>query len=226
MEKFLQDQKITYTRSSLESGRLMIRFGDVAQQLRARDAIAANEELSKTYSTALSFATRAPEIFTKIGLKPMPFGLDLRGGLYLLYQVDTDGAISQVLENYSQSMRRILGENNIAYNDVVPVAIDSDKNNAVRVLLAPGADPEHAREVLTKTITDLPLSVVNLSSGPAIQGVLTTQQIRERQDYAITKNIETLRNRVNELGVSEPIVQRQGNDRINVQLPACRTRPR
>jgi preprotein translocase subunit SecD len=219
VEKFLKDQQIVYSRSSLENGRLMLRFADVSQQLRARDAIAANDEFSKAYSVALSFATRAPEIFTKIGLKPMPFGLDLRGGLYLLYQVDTEGAIAQVLENYAQSMRRLLTENNIPFNDVVPVAVDSDKNNAVRVLLAAGADPEAARAVLTKTITDLPLTTLSLSSGPAIQGVLTAQQIRERQDYAITKNIETLRNRVNELGVSEPIVQRQGNDRINVQLP-------
>jgi preprotein translocase subunit SecD len=219
VEKFLQEQKIPYTRSSLEAGRLMIRFDGVPEQLRARDAVNLNEALSKTYATALSFATRAPEFFARIGLKPMPFGLDLRGGLYLLYQVDTEGAVAQVLESYSQSMRRILQTEKIPFTDVVLVAIDGSRNNAVRVLLPPGADADAARAALSKTITDLTLTTVDLATGPAVQGVLTEAQIRERQDYAITKNIETLRNRVNELGVSEPIVQRQGNDRINVQLP-------
>ncbi len=197
----------------------MIRFANVPDQLRARDAVNQDQTLSKSYVTALSFATRAPAFFAKVGLEPMPFGLDLRGGLYLLYQVDTDGAITQVLENYAQAMRRALQTEKVAFTDVVPTAVDSDRNNAVRVLLPPGADADAVRATLSKTITDLTLTTVNLSSGPAVQGILSQAQVRERQVYAIQKNIETLRNRVNELGVSEPIVQRQGNDRINVQLP-------
>ncbi len=88
----------------------------------------------------------------------------------------------------------------------------------MRVLLPAGADAGAVRDALAKTITDLTLDTLNLATGPAVQGVLTEKQIRERTDYAITKNIETIRNRVNELGVAEPIVQRQGTDRINVQL--------
>jgi len=219
VEKFLNERQITFAKSSLEKGRLMIRFANVPDQLRARDAVNQDQTLSKSYVTALSFATRAPAFFAKVGLKPMPFGLDLRGGLYLLYQVDTDGAITQVLENYAQAMRRALQTEKVAFTDVVPTAVDSDRNNAVRVLLPPGADADAVRATLSKTITDLTLTTVNLSSGPAVQGILSQAQVRERQVYAIQKNIETLRNRVNELGVSEPIVQRQGNDRINVQLP-------
>ena len=220
VERFLAEQKITYAKSSLESGRLMIRFSDVGEQLRARDAVLGSEDLSKTYATALSFATRAPEFFGKIGLKPMPFGLDLRGGLYLLYEVDTAGAIAQVLDSYEQAMRRALQDAKMPFADVVQLAVDgAERNNAVRVLLPAGADADAVRAALSKTITDLTLTTVSLTSGPAVQGILTQAQVRERQDYAITKNIETLRNRVNELGVSEPIVQRQGNNRINVQLP-------
>ena len=219
VERFFAEKKLAYAKSSIESGRLMFRFASVPDQLRARDAVNADPDLSKTYATAMSFATRAPAIFSTLHLKPMPFGLDLRGGLSLLYEVDTAGAIAQVLDSYEQSMRRTLQAEKIPFTDVVQTSVDGDgRNNAVRVLLPPGADAGAVRAALAKTITDLTLTTLDLAGGPAVQGVLTAAQIRERQDYSITKNIETLRNRVNELGVAEPIVQRQGNNRINVQL--------
>jgi preprotein translocase subunit SecD len=219
VEKFFRDHKIGFTSTSLENGRLMFRFVDVPQQLRARDAVLVEPELTRTYVTALSLATRAPAIFSKIGLKPMSLGLDLRGGLYLLYEVDTAGAITQILDTYEQSVRRALQDAKIPFTDVVITRVgDAEANNAVRALLPPGADAGAAREALAKVVTDLTFETVNLSSGPAVQGTMTPAMIRERQTYAITKNIETLRNRVNELGVAEPIVQRQGNNRINVQL--------
>jgi preprotein translocase subunit SecD len=219
IEKFLTDQKIPYAKSVNEKERLTVQFANVADQLRARDAVSGNESLSKDYATAMSFISRAPAIFGKLGLKPMPLGLDLRGGLNLLYQVDTAGAVAQVLDSYEQSVRRALQDAKIPFADVVQVALnDSKTNNAVRVLLPAGADAGAVRDTLAKTITDITLDTLNLASGPAVQGVLTEKQVRERTDYAITKNIETIRNRVNELGVAEPIVQRQGTDRINVQL--------
>jgi preprotein translocase subunit SecD len=217
VEKYLQDQSISFSRSVLDAGRLMIYFSEVPEQLRARDAV--NSQFKDQYITALSFATRAPEIFGKIGIRPMPFGLDLRGGLYLLYQVDVSGAIGQVLGGYEQGIRRAMADAKIPYIDVQAVAVDSNRPNAIRVTLPPNSDPDAVRELLSKSLSDLTLTTITLSSGPAVQGVMTPQQVRERQDYAIQKNIETLRNRVNELGVSEPIVQRQGLDRINVQLP-------
>jgi preprotein translocase subunit SecD len=218
IEKFLTDQKITYTRSVLDSGRVMVHFAEPTEQFRARDAV--NQQFKDQYITALSFASRAPELFGKLGIRPMPFGLDLRGGLYLLYQVDVSGAIGQVLAGYEQGIRSAMNDAKIPFIDVQPVAVDgSNTANAIRVTLPPNSDPDAVRTLLSKTLGDLTLSTLSLSSGPAVQGVLTAQQIKERQDYAIQKNIETLRNRVNELGVSEPIVQRQGLDRINVQLP-------
>lgn len=217
VEKFLQEQKIPFARSLLDNGRLMVQFSGVGEQLRARDAV--NAQFKDQYITALSFVSRAPSIFTTLGIRPMPLGLDLRGGLYLLYQVDVNGAITQVLDSYEQTVRRTLGNAKVQFIDVGPVAVDSTRPNAVRVTLPPNSDPDAVREMLSKALPDLTLTTVTLSSGPAVQGVLSEKQIRERQDYAIQKNIETLRNRVNELGVSEPIVQRQGLDRINVQLP-------
>ena len=100
------------------------------------------------------------------------------------------------------------------------MALGNDKiPNAVRVVLPPDADLTAARTAVNQALQGLSLGTENLASGSAITGVMTGAQIRERQDYAIQQNITTLRNRVNELGVSEPIVQRQGIDRINVQLP-------
>ncbi len=217
LEGFLRQRSVHFIRSYLDSGRLMVRFASVPDQLAARDAV--NEQYQGTYITALSFAPRTPELLRALGLRPMPLGLDLRGGLYLLYQVDVNAAVSQALEGYAQDARRALAGANIPVKDVAVVTLGSDRPNAVRVVLPPEADVNAARSALTTTFQGLAVSTESLASGSAVSAVLTTAQIRERQDYAIQQNITTLRNRVNELGVSEPIVQRQGVDRINVQLP-------
>jgi preprotein translocase subunit SecD len=217
LETFLAQKHIRFDKSYIDSGRLMVRFASVAEQLGARDAV--NEEYKGTYISALSFAPRTPEFFRALGLRPMPLGLDLRGGLYLLYQVDVNSAVSQALEGYTQDARRALAAANIPVKEVTTVAVGSDKTNALRIVLPPEADVTKARAALATPLQGLTISTESLASGSGITGVMTTAQIRERQDYAIQQNITTLRNRVNELGVSEPIVQRQGIDRINVQLP-------
>ncbi len=215
--KFLGERGVAYTSVFVDSGRLMVRFDGVARQLAARDAV--NDGLKDEYVTALSFASRAPAWLAKLGLRPMPLGLDLRGGLHLLYQVDVNGAVGQLLESYEQDFRRVLGEKKLPFLDIVTITEGADIPNGVRVLLAPGTDAGAVRAALQELQADLAVQTVNLASGTAVQAVLTTAQIKQRQDYAIQQNLTTLRNRVNELGVSEPIVQRQGFDRIIVQLP-------
>jgi len=217
VESFLTQRHIRVDRSYIDGGRLMVRFANVPDQLAARDAV--NEQYADAYRTALSFAPRTPELLRTLGLRPMPLGLDLRGGLYLLYQVDVGAAVSQALEGYAQDARRALAAGNIALKEVATVAVGSERPNAVRVVLPPEADVNAARSALTQPLAGLTVTTESLASGSALTAVLTPAQIRERQDYAIQQNITTLRNRVNELGVSEPIVQRQGIDRINVQLP-------
>jgi preprotein translocase subunit SecD len=171
--------------------------------------------LKGSYITAVSFAPRTPEFLRALGLKPMPLGLDLRGGLYLLYQVDVNSAVAQALEGYAADVRRALTTANIAFRDVT---VDGPAAT-LRIQLAPGADAGAARSALTQPLQGLAVTAATGAAGPVLAATMTSQQIRERQDYAIQQNIVTLRNRVNELGVSEPIVQRQGIDRINVQLP-------
>src|SRR5579863_2390854 len=216
VESFLRTSHVHFEKSYIDQGRLMVRFGNVPDQLAARDAVDGNADFKSIYITALSFAPRTPEFLRALGLRPMPLGLDLRGGLYLLYQVDVNSAVAQALEGYATDTRRALGAANIPVKDVTTVAVGADKPNAVRVVLAPEADAGAARAALNTSFFNDTATTESLASGSAITGVLTSAQIRERQDYAIQQNITTLRNRVNELGVSEPIVQRQGIDRINV----------
>ena len=215
--RLLADRGVAVSRNYEDQGRLMLHFDSVAQQLKARDAV--NEAYGKDYATALSFASRAPDWLRSVGLRPMSLGLDLRGGLHLLYQVDVDGAVSQLLEVYEQDVRRALGGAGLAFTDVTPVAVGAPRPNGLRILLPAGSDIGAVREALRRILPDLAYSEVPSAEGPALQMLLTPVQVRERQDYAIQQNLTTLRNRVNELGVSEPVVQRQGIDRIVVQLP-------
>ncbi|HEY5103076.1 MAG TPA: hypothetical protein VII70_09845, partial [Steroidobacteraceae bacterium] len=215
VQKFLTEQKIGFTKTYIDAGRLMVRFPNVVEQLKARDAV--NDHYVAQYLTALSFAPRAPEWLRRLGLRPMPLGLDLRGGLYLLYQVDINGAINQLLEGYEQDVRRTLAQAKLPFTDIVPVSLNSERPNGLRVTLPANADAAAVKAALAKPLSDLKLETVTLPGGPAVQASLTPVQMRQRQDYAIQQNLTTLRNRVNELGVSEPIVQRQGLDRINVQ---------
>src|SRR5579862_4946940 len=214
---FLTQRGIHFARTYIDNGRLMVRFANVPQQLAARDAV--NDQYAQTYITALSFAPRTPEALRALGLRPMPLGLDLRGGLYLLYQVDVNAAVQQALEGYAQDARRALAAANIPVKDVTVAGPGSDKPYTVRIVLPADADAGAARTTLATPLQGLTIATESLASGSAITATMTAAQVRERQDYAIQQNITTLRNRVNELGVSEPIVQRQGIDRINVQLP-------
>jgi preprotein translocase subunit SecD len=149
----------------------------------------------------------------------MPLGLDLRGGLYLLYQVDVNGAVSQLLDSYQQSFRRALAEAKLPSIDVTVLSSAQGMSDGLRVTLPPGTDISAVVSALRKVDNTLSFQTTNAEGGPAVDMVLTPAQIKAREDYALEQNRTTLMNRVNELGVSEPIVQRQGLDRINVQLP-------
>lgn len=217
IQEFFRQKSVPFKGAEIDSGRLIVRFDSVPQQLRAQDAL--TDQYKDKYITALSVAPRTPGALRKLGLRPMSLGLDLRGGLSLLYQVDINSAVTQLLDGYAQDARKALAAAKIPYKDVSQVASGSERPNAVRVILPPEADVEAARKALAQTFQDTQVSTESLSSGSAITAALTPAQIRQRQDYAIQQNITTLRNRVNELGVAEPSVTRQGLDRINVELP-------
>ncbi len=218
VENLLKQRGDAFSGTYVDTGKLIVRFANVPDQLKARDAV--NDALSADYVSALTTASRAPSWLRSVGLRPMPLGLDLRGGLYLVYQVDVNGAVSQLLESYDQSLRRTLSSANLPFIDVTSyTGAKSDVPNALRVALPPGADVLAVRDALKKSNGDLTFNIDSLPTGPALDMELSPTQVKARRDYALQKNITTLRNRVNELGVSEPIVAQQGIDRINVQLP-------
>ncbi|MCS6946651.1 MAG: protein translocase subunit SecD [Steroidobacteraceae bacterium] len=218
IEDFLREQNIAFKGSYLDDGRLMVRFADVPAQLRARDAV--NARFGREFNTALSFAPRAPDWLRRIGLRPMPLGLDLRGGLYLLYQVDVNGAVRQLLEVFEQDFRRELAAKNLAFTDIVIVRPpDAEVEDRVRISLAAGTDPTAVRDVILRLHPDVEVEIDSGAGGAVVEARMTAALIAQRRDFAIQQNLTVLRNRVNELGVSEPIVQRQGLDRIAVQLP-------
>jgi preprotein translocase subunit SecD len=219
IEDLLRKQNIVVRRDFIDSGRLILAFNDVASQLKARDTVDAT--LSDVDRSALANASRAPAWMRKLGLKAMPLGLDLRGGLYLLYQVDLQGAVSQLLESYEQSFRRALTDAKLPFTDITTIGAGAGGiANGLRVALPPEADAAQVESVLRKVDANLKFTTTSSGAqGSVIDMVLTAAQIKAREDYALEQNRTTLTNRVNELGVSEPIVQRQGLDRINVQLP-------
>lgn len=222
IEKFLADKKVEVTDRFTAEGRLTVRFDSVADQLKARDLL--EEDMGERYVVALTTATRAPSWFRSVGLRPMNLGLDLRGGLYMLYQVDVEGAVVQLLERLEQEFRRTLRDERIPYTTVETLrssapALQGRGPAEVSIVLRDRDRVEAARAALAKSNPDITFEVSETSAQPRIIARLTPTQIKQRQDYAIQQNITTLGNRVNELGVSEPIVQRQGVDRINVQLP-------
>ncbi len=196
----------------LEGDRLVLRFDDVAQQVQAREVITA--AAPREYLIALSREPRMPGWMRALGLKPMSLGLDLRGGVYFLYEVDVKGAVNQLLESMERDYRTLLRDERIPFT-----GIESNGVDTVRIELRTGADAERVASLLRKQDPNIVIETDTLGEGGAVSVRLTPDRIKERQDFAIQQNITTLRNRVDELGVTEPIVARQGADRITVQLP-------
>jgi preprotein translocase subunit SecD len=207
----LDARAITHGAAYLEDGRITVRFPDVEEQLRALDRV--REQLGEGYVVALTLAPRTPAFMRAVGLNPMSLGLDLRGGVHFMYEVDMEAAIGQALDRYEADFRTLLRDERIRYTSV------RRDGNVVRVALGTADDRRAAARVIADADRDLAISEREVGEEFELVVRLTEDQIRERQDFAIDQNTITLRNRVNELGVSEPIVQRQGADRIVVQLP-------
>ena len=195
-----------------EGDRLVLRFASVDQQLKARDAI--RETAPRDYLVALSQVPRTPGWMRSLGLKPMSLGLDLRGGVYFMYEVDVKGAVKQLLDSMERDYRTLLRDERIPYT-----GIENDGQGSVKILLRSGDDASKVASLLRKRDPNLQIATDRLGEGGSVTVTLLPEQVKERQDFAIQQNITTLKNRVDELGVTEPIVARQGVDRIVVQLP-------
>jgi preprotein translocase subunit SecD len=213
--QILKDKGVTPSGVFLEQGRLTLRFSSKQDQLKARDVIA--EARPNQFTIALSQASRVPPWMRSLGMAPVKLGLDLRGGVYLVYQVDVQGAVKQLLDRREQDFRASLRNARVAYQDV---AVDYPQNR-VRVLFRDAEALAKGRAAILSDNRNLNLTEVTAAGTPALELLLTPQEIKERQDYAVSQNIVILRNRLNspELAVSEPQVAREGVDRIAIQLP-------
>ncbi len=195
----------------LEKG-LLIRVGSSEEQLRAQAAI--SRALGDDYVTALNLAPTTPDWLTSIGAGPMKLGLDLRGGVHFLMEVDMVAAVSQKLDVYVSEIKTKLRAERIRYRTV-----EHKSDGSLSIKFATAEARDQGRDLLSKDYREFRLSDEEVG-GEFFVGInLLESKIKEIQDYAIKQNLTTIRNRVNELGVAEPLVQRQGPNRIVIQLP-------
>ncbi|MFC0226774.1 protein translocase subunit SecD [Serratia aquatilis] len=205
----LEKEKITSKSIALENGAILARFSDPDIQLRAREALMA--ELGDKYVVALNLAPATPAWLSLLNAEPMKLGLDLRGGVHFLMEVDMDTALGKLQEQTMDTLRSELREKGIPY-----ASIRKLENNGVEVRFRDDAARDQAIGFIAPRQRDLVLSA---NGANTLKATMTDARLSEAREYAVQQNITILRNRVNQLGVAEPLVQRQGADRIVVELP-------
>jgi len=193
----------------VKDGRVVLRFDSVTDQQAAEERL--RERYSQEASIALTLAPKLPEWVRKLGLDPMSLGLDLRGGVYVLLEVDMATAIETRMNSYELDF-----DDRLRAADLSRHRVDRS-GNVITVRLTDPADMIAAREIIS--LADPDVLVADGTDGKSLLIRMSESQIEERRRLAIEQNVTTLRNRVNQLGVAEPLVQQQGLDRIVVQLP-------
>ncbi len=208
--KALAGASITSTGSAVVEQRQVVRFADEVAQLRAAEVL--KRELGNKYVVALNLAPRTPAWLRAVGGRPMALGLDLRGGVHFLINVDIDDVRRKAVDNLLRDLPSALRNADIFYK--------SRKRNgdAAEIEFEDPAALEAARKLIARDHNELVLAVPP-DAPLVLQARLSNQETQRIQTFAVQQNLTTLRNRVNELGVAEPVVQRQGANRIVVQLP-------
>ncbi len=208
----LEKEQLSYKSIALEDGSVLVRFSETDTQLTARDII--NESLGSDAIVALNLAAATPNWLEAIGAAPMKLGLDLRGGVHFLMEVDMDSAMDKLVGQQEEAFRSELREERIRYR-----SIRKSGTEGVEVVLRDEAQLAQALKTLSSKHPDMLFSEESANGRFAIKAVFTEARLQEIRNYAVEQNITILRNRVNELGVAEPLVQRQGASRIVVELP-------
>ena len=196
----------------LAGGRLLIRLENEEVQLKAKDIISA--DLGRQYVVALNLAPAAPDWLRRMGALPMYLGLDLRGGIHFLMEVDMEAAVSQAEERNFNDVRALLREEKLRYKGATRNA-----ETGIRLRFKDEATRQRAKALIAENYQDLELTEQQNAEIFDLHARLTEDAARETQEAALQQNITTLRNRVNELGVAEPVIQQQGTNRVVVQLP-------
>ncbi|HVL36711.1 MAG TPA: protein translocase subunit SecD [Burkholderiales bacterium] len=216
VEDVLRKENIPYTGSQLDATGLRVRFADTDTQLKARDLIdqAVNPQpAERLYTVALNLLPASPNWLSAIGALPMYLGLDLRGGVHFLLQIDMQAAMLKRLDNLAADARAQLRERDVRHGGV---ARDAD---TIRIRFRDAETRERARGVLLANVPDLALAERDDGQNLLLVATLRPEVQKRVMEQAVQQNITTMHNRVNELGVAEPVIQQQGADRIVVQLP-------
>ncbi|MES9971023.1 MAG: protein translocase subunit SecD [Candidatus Thiodiazotropha sp.] len=195
------------------NGKLLVRFKSSEDQLKAMDQIAA--ALGENYTPALTLSPDLPDWLVGLGAEPMYLGLDLRGGIHVLIDVDMEAAIEQAAERYSSDVRTLLRENKLRYIRI------SRENDQVLVKFNNGEKRDQASDLIGNEFRSLNLESLDEADAFLVRVSLSPAEKQEVQKFALQQNITTLRNRVNALGIAEPLIQQQGIRRIVVQLPGA-----
>jgi len=203
--------EISFNSLEKSDSSIVIRFKDEENQIRMREFL--YQELDKDYTVALNTAPKIPAFLKSLGAKPMNLGLDLKGGVHFLMEVDLEEVVDVRFKKYKNDVRNQMRENNIFYNSI------NVEKNLISLTLKNNTDIDKASKIISETYTDS--FDINLEQN-TLNLTLKEEALKDIGKAAIKQNITTLRNRVNELGVAEPIVQQSGKNRVVVELPGIK----
>ncbi len=216
VEEALKGVGVTANRVTQEGTSVLARFDTPDDQLKAKDAIerAVNPNAAEPgYVVALNLVSRSPAWLASLNAKPMYLGLDLRGGVHFMLQVDMRAAITKRLDSLASDIRVELRKKDVRHGGV------TREGNSIEIRVRDAATLEAARRVVADTQPDLQVAEATTGGEPKLVASFKPQALIQAQNDAVKQNITTLHNRVNELGVAEPVIQQQGADRVVVQLP-------
>ena len=216
VEQALKDAGITADAITLEAGSIKARFNNTDTQLKAKDAIQkalAPDPENSPYVVALNLLSRSPAWLTSLNANPMYLGLDLRGGVHFMLQVDMQAALTKRAESLAGDIRLSLREKNIRHSGI------ARNGQAIEIRFRDTAALQAAKNLIQDQIPDLQMAEAPDGTDYKLTATIKTDAARRIQDQALKQNMVTLHNRINELGVAEPVIQQQGIDRIVVQLP-------
>ncbi len=215
-EDALKSAGIQPTGVFLDQVGVKLRFGDTDTQLKAKDVVnrALNPDAENpSYTVALNLLPNSPRWLSAINALPMYLGLDLRGGVHFLLQVDMKAAITKRAEGLSGDIRSQLRDRSVRHAGI------TREGNSITVRFRDAETREKARQVIAEQIPDLQLADSGSGTDLLLVATIRPEAQKRTQEFALKQNIQTLHNRINELGVAEPVIQQQGADRVVVQLP-------
>ncbi len=212
VEGQLKQANVPYSGAVLDETGARIRFDQAETQLKARDLI--QKAVGEQYTVALNLLPATPAWLSAINAKPMYLGLDLRGGVHFLMQVDMVAVLKKAEETYADDMRRALREKKVQY-----LSVNRLERGGIEIRFRDAPERDKGQDVLRKSLEDLDVAEENRGNDFIISAKMKQSAVLAKSRSALEQNINSLRNRVNELGVAEPIIQQQGQDRIVVQLP-------